>query len=128
MLLSKDLVVGAVHGFFNIDLENPLLPIFDGYHVIKGLIETYFLYKEQNDDYDIYQNVYDISLVFWYNLNPLSAGGLGSLTLSYLTPIIKEFIKKTNLQLILLPIFSFIALQWINDLSLAYDSYTSRIT
>lgn len=54
ILLTKDIIVGAVHGFFNIDLANPLMPFYDGYNVIKGLIETYLLYKQNNDNFDIY--------------------------------------------------------------------------
>ena len=44
----------------------------------------------------------------------------------FFTEPIKTFIKDENTQILYLPIFALYALQWYNDITLAFDAWTAR--
>ena len=124
-MLPMEAFFGLFQGFLNVDLENPLFCVTDGITVVIAMVEVYIKYFETQSN-DVYQNFYDISLPLQYNCNPISTGGVGAIAVYLLTPTIKSELKAYGLNILLLPLFCYFAIQWYNDITIGYDAWTFR--
>lgn len=119
---------GLAHGFLNWDWDRPLFNLYDGLNVLTAMAKVYKLYKDNGDDYDVYQNFYDIAIMYNYNMNFVNTGGVGSGTLYLMSPIIKEFIIANKADWMLLPFFAYFGVQWISDILIMYDTFDFRFS
>ena len=59
------------------------------------MYHAYREYKQAGKAFDIYQNLYDISLPLQYDCNPFNTNGFTSFTMYMMTPILNYFIVQT---------------------------------
>jgi hypothetical protein len=121
----EDLITGTSAGVFNVDLDQPFYCLTDGLQNAQSAIDLFFTYQSTHDP-DVYSNLYDLLIPLEYYCNPFSWGGLFSIPMYLFTMTIKDYITKEKSDALYLPIFAVYAVQWYSDISLMYDTLTSR--
>ena len=121
----EDASSGLSAGFFNVDLDHPFFCLTEGIPTAVAALDLYLAWQSTNSN-DIYANLYDVLIPLQYYCNPLSWGGLFSLPMYIFTEPIKAYITEQRSQILYLPIFAMYALQWYSDVTLAFDTWTSR--
>ena len=124
---GEDALTGVVHGFANIDLSLPFFCFTDAPQTAIAAWNLYLVYTSTFNN-DIYANLYDVLQALNYNCNPTSLGGIFSGLILYFAPTIKAWLYYNNSEWLYIPLFALFGMQWFNDISLTYDTWSQKFS